>query len=336
MHASNRSVAIDCLRGVAVLWVVEYHFYKLSIFHLGTYGVLLFFIISGYCISISMEGSKSAWHFYAKRLGRLLPALIVCGFITTAFKHIAPWLTEPNRLLPWWQYAYSIILLPTLSFFRVDSGFPDGAYWSLLVEFQFYFLCAAIMLIGLREHLIPILCVLVVFRTLTTSIADATPNDFLPFFIAGASVAALAEGRAREATIGFVVAIAVDLYHLYFHFPQPSVPIVLSRTITLWGGTLGVYLASRLHVPAKLAPLLLPLSLVGLISYPLYLIHQDVGAMILALLYPGGAPVYAETILVPAALITVSWLIYFFVERNAIKPLTSFLAGERLGAPAPL
>ena len=39
----------------------------------GTDGVLLFFMISGYCIALSAASSTSCWHFYAKRLGRCCP-----------------------------------------------------------------------------------------------------------------------------------------------------------------------------------------------------------------------------------------------------------------------
>jgi peptidoglycan/LPS O-acetylase OafA/YrhL len=45
-----------------------------EVFSKGTDGVLLFFMISGYCIALSAASSTSCWHFYAKRLGRLLPA----------------------------------------------------------------------------------------------------------------------------------------------------------------------------------------------------------------------------------------------------------------------
>jgi peptidoglycan/LPS O-acetylase OafA/YrhL len=333
MSKIERSIAIDCLRAFAILWVLEYHFVPMPIFKYGTDGVLLFFIVSGYCISFSAETSRSAWHFYSKRLGRLWPALFVCGFITTAFKHYAPELTEPDRLLSWWNLIYTMFALPTLSFLRLDNRFPDGAYWSLVVEFQFYFLYFAIMSIGLRKHVLPILCMFVLFRTVTTEAGQNGSNDFFPFFIAGMSVAAFVEGRLSEALIGISVAILVDLYHLRFHFVQPSAPIAPSRSVLLWIGTAAMYFAATYKPGRRVEALLLPLSFIGLISYPLYLIHQDVGNMLLTWVdvprVASGVPLYMRAIGIPVLMSFLAWLVHHFVERHSIKPLTAFLSEGR-------
>jgi peptidoglycan/LPS O-acetylase OafA/YrhL len=327
----NRSIGIDCLRAFAVLWVLCYHFKPLSIFSHGLYGVLLFFIISGYCIAFSIETSRSAWHFYAKRLGRLLPALVVCGFLTTTFKYFAPQLIEADRVSGWYNYLYTLFALPTLNFLRVDYFPPDGAYWSLQVEFQFYFACFLIIAIGLRQHLIPILGVLVLFRSLTTSLDQVSSNDFFPFFLAGLSIAAAVEGKLNDAIIGFVIAGIVDLYHLRLHFHEPSVPIESSRSLFLWIGTLMVYLAVRCEpVTLSMRRLLAPLAFVGLISYPLYLIHQDVGIMLLNALHLLSSQTFFarafRLIALPAFFILVAAIIHYAVELPWIRPVTRFLS----------
>lgn len=251
---SERSVGIDCLRAISIIWVLLYHFVPLQVFNRGTFGVLLFFIISGYCIAFSVETSQSAWHFYAKRLGRLLPALIVCGLLTTLFKHVMPNLVEPGRGVSWFDYAYTLISLPTLNVLHVDHHLPDGAYWSLQIEFQFYLFCFATLALGLKQRLLALLCVVTIFRTLTTSSDFYTSNDFFPFFIAGMSVAALVRGRTREGIIGITVAFAVELYHLNFNVKQPSVAIEMYRSLLLWSGTAAVYLAARYdQCPASIA-----------------------------------------------------------------------------------
>ncbi|MDN5004917.1 acyltransferase family protein [Bradyrhizobium sp. GCM10027634] len=183
------------------------------------------------------------------------------------------------------------------------------------------------MALGLRRRLLALICAVTIFRTLTTSTDYYTSNDFFPFFIAGMSIAALTRGRTREALAGIVVAIAVDLYHLKFHFRQPSVPIETYRSLLLWVGTAVVYLAARYDhlLPRPFRAL----AFIGVISYPLYLIHQDVGLMILRWGHIGqGAPAdwLIRAFLVPAFLITIAWLVYVLVEKPAIKPLTAFLA----------
>ncbi|QAU46758.1 acyltransferase [Bradyrhizobium guangzhouense] len=327
---SERSTGIDCLRAIAVIWVLLYHFVPLPIFNRGTFGVLLFFIISGYCIAFSAESSRSAWHFYAKRLGRLLPALIVCGFLTTLFKTLAPELVEAGRDLKWIHYAYTIIALPTLNVLQVNYNLPDGAYWSLQIEFQFYIFCFLMMTLGLRERLLALICAVTIFRTLTTSTDYYTSNDFFPFFIAGMSIAALMRGRTREALTGILVAVAIDLYHLKFHFRQPSVPIEMYRSLLLWVGTAAVYLAARYDhlLPRPFRAL----AFIGVISYPLYLIHQDVGMMILRWAQigrEGAGNLLVRAIVLPAFLGLIAWIVYLAIERPTIKPLTAFLTNPR-------
>nr|WP_256468866.1 acyltransferase [Bradyrhizobium sp. 76] len=324
---SERSVGIDCLRAIAIIWVLLYHFVPLQVFNRGTFGVLLFFIISGYCIAFSVETSQTAWHFYAKRLGRLVPGLVVCGLLTTLFKYFAPDLVEAGRGMNWLSYFYMPFGLATLNVFQKNYVLPDGAYWSLVVEFQFYVFCFLMMALGLRQRLIALLCAFVVFRTVTTSTDYYTTNDFFPFFIAGMSVAALIRGRTGEGIAGIVVAFSVELYHLKFHVKQPSVPIEMYRSLLLWTGTALVYVTARYDF-------LLPrafraFAFIGVISYPLYLIHQDVGMMILQWAHVGSestTDLLIRAFVLPTFLACIAWLVYVLVEKPTIKPLTAFLA----------
>jgi peptidoglycan/LPS O-acetylase OafA/YrhL len=330
--SSTRSVAIDCLRAISILWVMEYHFVPLRILNHGMYGVLLFFVISGYCIAISAENSNSAWHFYAKRLGRLLPSLIVCGAVTTAAKHAFPHLIDADRINSWFDYFYCLFALPTLGALQLHYHFPDGAYWSLVAEFQFYVICFVAMFIGNRDRLISFVSAVAVLHSLRSGLTTNGANDFFVFFIAGLSIAAIERGRLAEGFAGLFIAIGLDLYHLIFHFLQPNIPIGFGRTIFLWFAIALVWFASSIHLSRSLQRMLAPLAFIGLISYPLYLFHQDIGYMIIKAVGAGddGIGILIRGVLVPGFLIFVAWLIYFLVERNAIKPLTALLSGKNV------
>lgn len=325
---SERSVSIDCLRAIAILWVLLYHFSGFSIFSKGTFGVLLFFIISGYCIAFSIETSETAWHFYAKRVGRLFPALMVCGFITTMFKYLAPEIVEPGREMNWPSYFYMPFGLSTLNILQKHYMLPDGAYWSLVVEFQFYAFCFLMMAIGLRRRLIPILTVVIIFRTLTTSHDFPTSsNDFFPFFLAGMSAAALVRGRTRQGIVGIAAAFVLELYHLKLGIKQPSAGIEIYRSLLLWVGTALVYLSGRYDhlLPRRFRVL----GFAGVISYPLYLIHQDVGNMILSWAHVGvetTSDLLIRSFVLPLFLMLLAWLVYAVVEKNTIKPLIALLS----------
>lgn len=328
----QRSAAIDYLRAFAILWVVWYHFVSLSIFKGGTNGVLLFFAISGYCIALSAASSASAWHFYAKRVGRLMPALVICGAITVTFKHIAPDLIDASRHVSWRDMIYGWLALPTLNLPQFNYRLPDGAYWSLLVEFQFYVLIFVIMSLGLRRHILTAVCIYVVvcvllFRGQTSNL------DFYPFFIAGLAVAEAHGRRWATAAIGIGFAFAMDMFFLFGGYLQPSAPIGLSRSLVLWLGTAALLVAATVEPPALMRRLLKPLAYIGLVSYPLYLLHQDIGAMIGRMIGMGYSdrPVarLIGLIVLPLGFIIVAGFIHAFVERPLIKPLSGLLAGIR-------
>ena len=81
---------IDGLRAIAVVAVVFGHFFP-SALQNGHLGVDAFFVVSGYVITqllMSMDMRNAGdflLEFYAKRIRRILPALLVVILITSAF-----------------------------------------------------------------------------------------------------------------------------------------------------------------------------------------------------------------------------------------------------------
>ncbi|WP_213775430.1 acyltransferase [Bradyrhizobium sp. dw_78] len=325
----DRSTAIDFLRGASILTVVWYHYVQIPILNHGFYGVLLFFVISGYCIPFSVESSHSGWQFYAKRLGRLMPALIVCGALTTYLKSKFPELMLSDRqVISWWDYVSFLVSAPTLGIFRVPFQMPDGAYWSLLVEFQFYVVCFAGIIVGARDRLIWFVCIVALLHTLTTGLAINGSFDFFPFFICGMGIAAIVRRKVSTGVAAILFAWALDLYHLKFGFVQPSAPIGQGRTEFLWVSTLLVAAAAFCPRNRYIVAVLRPISWIGLISYPLYLVHQEIGLMIIKWLNVPANAWILRAVAVPACMALVAWLVYFFVERRLIKPLSAILSGK--------
>ncbi|MBC7679536.1 MAG: acyltransferase, partial [Pseudorhodobacter sp.] len=80
----GRSPALDGLRGLALVWVVTYHFTSSrGPFPGGWVGLDVFFVLSGFLITAMLldefrtHGRVSLPMFYARRACRLLPALLV-------------------------------------------------------------------------------------------------------------------------------------------------------------------------------------------------------------------------------------------------------------------
>ena len=103
---------IDGLRAVSVLAVMGFHF-GLAAFGGGFIGVDVFFVISGYVITLSLLGDLAAGRFsilafYERRVRRIFPALI----FTFALSWLAAWLL----LLPSHFVDFSSSLLSSATF----------------------------------------------------------------------------------------------------------------------------------------------------------------------------------------------------------------------------
>jgi peptidoglycan/LPS O-acetylase OafA/YrhL len=157
--------ALDGLRGLAVLLVVFHH---AAFGHLpgGFLGVDVFFALSGFLITTllleewSRRGDVSLRGFYARRVRRLVPALLVLLLLgcvlETSFEDMhgeVPYgvgalgaLLYVNNWLMVWDGAALRTLAPT---------------WSLAVEEQFYLLWPLALLVMLRRRIRPaaLLCV---------------------------------------------------------------------------------------------------------------------------------------------------------------------------------
>ena len=150
--------ALDGVRALAVFLVIASHI-GLPGFPGGGYGVDMFFVLSGFLITtllleeIDGTGRINVLHFYARRLLRLYPALLLLLLLFAAFFHI---LEHELPNLTGTDYVKDITLAALyLTDYAVAFGFENrnsliGHTWSLAVEEHFY-LVWPWALLGLRR-----------------------------------------------------------------------------------------------------------------------------------------------------------------------------------------
>ena len=167
VRGAGRIVALDGLRGVAILMVLVYHLAPRSestsisatlftnLLDLGKYGVDLFFVLSGFLITGILLQTKTRpgylTNFFGRRSLRIFPlyyALLFVLFIALPFVHVFEF--ETARADQKWFWLYIV---------NISAGikrFPYGSLnhlWSLAVEEQFYLVWPFIVLCVSRRTL---------------------------------------------------------------------------------------------------------------------------------------------------------------------------------------
>ena len=154
--SAPRAPGLDLMRGIAILWVMLFHFRYTHLPHVfywparyGWLGVDLFFVLSGYLIGSQLmwpylKGSTpSLSGFYFRRAFRILPAYLT----VLALYFAIPGFREAPGLSPAWQF-----LTFTENFrinYAVDQAFSH--VWSLCVEEHFYLLLPLLVLVLMRK-----------------------------------------------------------------------------------------------------------------------------------------------------------------------------------------
>ncbi len=292
----------------------------------GYMGVCLFFIISGFVISLSAESATPS-SFVAGRIGRIVPGFIICMTLSVLLINLAG---APNAPGPVTWFA-NLFILPQI----FGQPFVDGVYWSLVYEILFYGWVALFVWLGLfGTHLTTICWVWAAIAVsdrlfLQSGVLERLfITEFAGFFLIGAALYLLERKQAGWRGAALLVAgilmgveglttFGVVLVDGVTAGPPPSLDVRLVSTLAM---------AVTVHV-ALAAPQLSRLARVsfalGGISYPLYLLHQDAGYAILRL-RPAWISPEAMGLTLAAAMVLIGWFIFRFAEtpaRRVLKPL---------------
>ena len=151
---------LDALRGLAALTVVwfhlspqvlgaERHLEIMRHIDLGKYGVLLFFLVSGYVIPMSLERHGSLRRFWIGRLCRIYPAYLAT-IALVGLLALAGWAT--------WQESFTTQTVAAVlghATMMTDLLGLHGAirvFWTLSYEMTFYLVVAGLYAWRLHRH----------------------------------------------------------------------------------------------------------------------------------------------------------------------------------------
>jgi len=263
---------LDGLRAVAVLGVVAHHVVKYGhpavgnllerILLQGHHGVELFFVISGFCLSLPvlsrLQGSGSARFdvaaFGAKRLVRILPPFYaaIAVYVLLGSGHV----------------SLHDVMLQSL-FIDKGTQLLNPSFWTLPVEFRWYLMFPLLLVLWVRNAR-GFLCLLVAAFVLAQTRALSTDIAALPAFMLGI-VAADIHLRKWKAWYAFPLFAMT----LVVAFLQTSATDAGQDTSALWEASMFLFVVAAGCVPLLNAALsTTPLVWIGVASYSIYLFHD--------------------------------------------------------------
>lgn len=362
LHSTHQTYRpdIDGLRAIAILSVVIFHFFPTTL-HGGFVGVDIFFVISGFLISSiifkSLEHqSFSFLEFYAHRVRRIFPSLLVVVFACLVFGWWVLLADEYTQLGK--HIAGSSVFVQNIILTK-ESGYFDNAselkpllhLWSLAIEEQYYlfFPFFTWILWRFREHVISILTIFLL-ASFALNIINIESDPINTFFMPHTRVWELLVGgvlayfkiftprfgaswlgpiEARNSLVSAFASLSQNQISAYKRNWCASIGLIsiLLAIIFLHPGnlfpsgwalfpTLGTALLIYAGPNAWINRSLLSsrsLTLIGLISYPLYLWHWPLLSFIRIIASETPTPAIRTLALVVSILL--AYLTYRWIER---------------------
>ena len=299
---TKRVYELDLLRLFAALSVMFHHYcfrgysadnmtvmpypYLAPVARYGYLGVDLFFLISGFVI-VMTTSKGSVRQFAISRATRLYPAFWLCcslTFITTVLIGGGRYTATTG------QYLVNMTMLGGF----VGVSPIDGVYWSLFVEIRFYFLVFLILMSGMiskAKELLGIWLLVVIVLSIWQAkyISYFFITDYAPYFIGGAMFYFIyAEGPSLYKSFTTLASYAVALVKAVYrasatatHYHTSISPVLVAVMVTAF------FIVFALLSTRKTSGVASPVYVVlGGLTYPLYLMHQNIGYMIFNLFYP--------------------------------------------------
>ncbi len=286
LNKRQRVKELDALRGLAALSVVFFHFtlnrpqYN-QVFKLGTTGVDLFFVISGFVIFMTLQRVSKGIDFVINRVTRLYPtywASMVFSFIIIAIYTIYNGTFQVKYAL--FKFAANL----TMFQFYLKVPNLEAPYWTLIIEMIFYISMLLLFELKLLKYLNwigVVLCSITVLAIqyfydvkLVKEIFTRIPLfQFLPLFFAGTVFYKIYSGN-KNLLLNYLIIIFCLTCQLFL-FPHAGRSMEFISWSQYYYMLTLYFIIFILFVNNKLLFIVNKGTLFfGKISYALYLIHQ--------------------------------------------------------------
>lgn len=295
-------------------------------------GINFFFVISGFVILMSVaEGS--AKKFIISRFVRLYPAywaaLIITSIVTLYWGGDVFSITLPQF------FANTSMLNEAMNYKPID-----GAYWTLYIELKFYLLVLVLLLLGWVKYFYHIISVVLITSTVALYFPWASNiNMFTAIFphwtgyFATGCIFYLIKRDGLNFYRGLLIALAYfyvikqsvlfgDLMGQWFHIEFNRWVIATINTLFF-----GLFIITALYKKNVFRQSWF--YYLGILTYPLYLVHQHLGYMIFNR-FASDENIGFVVVITLGLMILLAYLLHRYIEVSTGKPLNKWLKNRCL------
>lgn len=307
---NSRISLLDSFRAIAILLVMLFHYFsrwfslypygdKYNFFSYGNMGVHFFFIISGFVILYTLEFTSSLAVFWKKRMVRLFPSMLIASIIT----YVVLSFFDKALLFPTSHFFKNIIasvtfiqpdLLSSLTGHIIEFDYISGSYWSLWVEIQFYLFVSFIYFLCKKSFIFVFFgatFILIASQFLLSHVyidnsvikaIKAIYNIFnfvvaLPFFCCGIIFYIFYKNKMSNTKTEIYIKIYfifLVIFQVYSYRSQPLKSLLVVFFLLMFFAL--IYFPKILSFINNKV-----LVQIGISSYFLYLIHENIGVLII-------------------------------------------------------
>lgn len=331
-----RLLNLDILRFVSAMLVVLHHYaFRMQVTGEGggigfpelsniaiwlDTGLLIFFAISGYVITLSSEG-RTAMEFAIGRFARLWPTFVLCASITAIVLYNWPVPDLPPPTIRQWL-SHAVINSRLLG-----QPFLDGAYWTIAYEIIFYGWVFVFIAVGwFHRFWKPIVFLWLLLSALNEFNIDSEIlrklfiTEYSGYFAFGMALYKVRYGAGLPAAGVLVLSILLACLTPFFVEPKNF------EIYGIYRDNIGLALVGPISLACVTCCVMVPTLAVsrdiaivlGGLTYPLYLLHQNVGYSVFAR-FGAEHGRWAVGALLVLILLFCSWLIARFVEPQSRK-----------------
>jgi len=321
-NQKSRLAFFDLLRFIASIFVFFSHIYdkntqnhgfsifdiKKDFFDIGIFGVIIFFLISGYIIPSAIARCRNIKDFLIKRCIRIYPLLI----ITMVYGLTRYGGFEEKMILG--------LLLPIADFLTKDNYIAKGVDWTLRVEF-FYYVLIAIVYFKNKFNFKTIFLSILVTSTLAIITFIYHQEYFnnkllhLNFIFLGSLLYLIEKENFKNSSNNSYTPIAFILSIMSFEICRFN-----DTSAVLFGTAIFLFLYFLHQTKLRIKPNKF-IECLGEISYPLYLLHN--------MIYKDLYWLFNSHIITPIIFVVICYAVHLLIEKPSMKYLKNIFTNPK-------